>query len=68
MKIVIEAPDVDFWNRNADYDNFQRDLGMDDNFDLMDTLIYMMDYGEPNEQGVVEDKHNNITIKLLTQA
>lgn len=64
MKIVIEAPDVDLYNTNADYDNFQKALGMDDNFDLMDTIIYMMDYGEPNKEGVIEDKHNNITIKM----
>ena len=68
MKIIIEAPEVDFWNKNADYDNFQRDMGMDENFDLMDTIIYMMDYGEPNEDGVVENSHNSIKIKLLTQA
>lgn len=68
MKIIIDAPEVDFYNTNADYDNFQKELGMDDNFDLMDTIIYMMDYGEPDEKGIVENKHNNITIKLLTQA
>lgn len=68
MKIVIDAPEVDFYNTNADYDNFQKELGMDDNFDLADTIIWMMDYGEVNEQGVVENSHNNIKIQLLTQA
>jgi hypothetical protein len=66
MRIVIDAPEVDFYNPNADYDNFQRNLGMDDNFDLLDTIIYMMDYGEPDEKGVIKDTHNGITIKLLT--
>lgn len=64
MKIVIEAPEVDLYNTNADYDNFQKALGMDDNFDLMDTIIYMMDYDEPNKDGVIEDTHNGITIKM----
>jgi hypothetical protein len=68
MRIIIEAPEVDFYNTNADYDNFQKSLGMDDNFDLCDTLIYMMDYGEPNEKGVIENTHNGIKIKLLTKA
>lgn len=64
MKIVIEAPEVDLYNTNADYYDFQKALGMDDNFDLMDTIIYMMDYGEPNKEGVVENTHNGITIKM----
>lgn len=68
MRIIIDAPEVDFYNSNADYDNFQKNLGMDGNFDLLDTIIYMMDYGEPDEKGVIEDTHNGITIKLLTQA
>ena len=66
MRIIIDAPEVDFYNPNADYDNFQKELGMDGSFDLYDTIVYMMDYGEPNKKGVVEDRHNNINIKLLT--
>lgn len=68
MRIVIDAPEVDFYNPNADYDNFQKNLGIDDNFDLMDTIIYMMDYGEPNEKGVIEDTHNGIKISIDTHA
>lgn len=66
MKIILEPlnEDFDFYNTNADYTAFQDDLGMDDNFDLADSIIYAMDYGELNKSGIIEDKHNNIKITI----
>lgn len=50
MKLVIE------------WDGDQDKLGMDDNFDLVDTIIYMMDYGEGD---VVHDSHNGMSMTLV---
>ena len=65
MRIILDAPNVDFWNANADYYNFQDMLGMDDNFDLADSIIYAMDYGEVKDDKVV-DSHNGIKITIET--
>ena len=50
MKLIIE------WDGNQDK------LGMDDNFDLVDSIIYMMDYGEGD---VVHDSHNGMKMTLI---
>ena len=65
MKIILEPlnKDFDFYNANADYHKFQDDLGMDDNFDLVDSIIYAMDYGELKD-GKIIDQHNNIKITI----
>lgn len=68
MKIILEPnttnPNFDFYNRNADYTRFQDDLGMDDNFDLVDSIIYAMDYGELSKDGKIHDVHNGINITI----
>lgn len=65
MKIILEPlnENFDFYNTNADYARFQDDLGMDDNFDLADSIIYAMDYGEL-KHGKIVDRHNNIKITI----
>lgn len=50
MKLIIE------WDGNQDK------LGMDDNFDLVDSIIYMMDYDEGD---VVHDSHNGMKMTLI---
>ena len=50
MKLIIE------------WDGSQEPLGFDDNFDLVDTIIYMMDYGEGD---VVHDSHNGMDMTLV---
>ena len=66
MKIILEPlnKNFDFYNTNADYTAFQDDLGMDDNFDLGDSIIYAMDYGELGKDGKIVDRHNNIKITI----
>lgn len=63
MKIILEPlNDFDYDNRE-DYNKFQEELGMDDNFDLADSIIYAMDYGE-RKDNVIEDRHNDINIRI----
>ena len=50
-----------------EWDGDQDKLGMDDNFDLVDTLIYMMDYDIPEPDGVVHDSHNGIKLTLVRE-
>lgn len=50
MKLIIE------------WDGDQNKLGMDDNFDLVDSIIYMMDYDEGD---VVHDSHNGMKMTLI---
>lgn len=50
MKLIIE------------WDGDQDKLGMDDNFDLVDSIIYMMDYDEGD---VVHDSHNGMKMTLI---
>lgn len=50
MKLIIE------------WDGSQDKLGFDDNFDLVDTIIYMIDYGEGD---VVHDSHNGMSMTLV---
>ena len=50
-----------------EWDGDQDKLGMDDNFDLVDSIIYMMDYDIPDENGVVHDSHNGINITLIRE-
>ena len=65
MKIILEPldKDFDFYNDNYSYASFQGALGMDDNFDLADSIIYAMDYGELKD-GRIEDRHNNIKMTI----
>lgn len=65
MRIILEPldKDFDFYNDNDAYANFQNALGMDENFDLMDSIIYAMDYGELKDEKI-EDRHNNIKITI----
>jgi len=50
MKLILE------------WDGDQDKLGMDDNFDLVDSIIYMMDYDEGD---VAHDSHNGIKMTLI---
>jgi hypothetical protein len=52
MKLIIE------------WDGDQDKLGFDDNFDLVDSIIYMMDYGEGD---VVHDSHNGMKMTLIRE-
>ena len=41
---------------------FENNLGMDDNFDLIDSIIWLLDYGGEGEG--FETLHNKIKIKV----
>lgn len=41
---------------------FEDNLGMDDNFDLIDSIIWLLDYGSESEG--FEALHNKIKIKV----
>ena len=41
---------------------FEDNLGMDENFDLVDSIIWLLDYGGEGEG--YETRHNKITIKI----
>lgn len=47
-----------------EWDGDQDKLGFDDNFDLVDSLIFMMDYDVPSIDGKVHDSHNGIKLTL----
>lgn len=53
MKLIME------------WDGDQDRLGFDDNFDLVDSIIYMIDYGVAEPDGYVRDSHNGISLSLL---
>ena len=55
MKLILE------WDGDRDK------LGMDDNFDLVDSIIYMMDYDIAEPDGLVHDSHNGIKMTLLRE-
>lgn len=40
---------------------FENNLGMDENFDLVDSIIWLLDYGG---EGEYETLHNKIKIKV----
>lgn len=52
MKLTLE------WDGNKDL------LGFDDNFDLVDSIIYMMDYDVADTDGLIHDTHNGIKLTL----
>ena len=41
---------------------FEDNLGMDDNFDLVDSIIWLLDYGSESEG--FEALHNKIKVKV----
>lgn len=45
---------------------FEDNLGMDDNFDLVDSIIWLLDYGGESEG--YETLHNKIKIKVNKEA
>lgn len=47
-----------------EWDGDQDKLGFDDNFDLVDSIIYMMDYDVASTDGKVHDSHNGIKMTL----
>jgi hypothetical protein len=47
-----------------EWDGSQEPLGFDDNFDLVDSIIYMMDYDLPDPDGLIRDGHNGIKLTL----
>lgn len=47
-----------------EWDGSQEPLGFDDNFDLVDSIIYMMDYDLPDPDGLIRDSHNGIKLTL----
>lgn len=57
MKITL-----DFHRMNMD--EAQKALGLNDNFDLVDSLLYMMDYGQIDPDGKVRDSHNGIKLTM----
>lgn len=48
---------------NTDRIGFQRRLGMDDNFDLVDSIFWEMDYGD-TASGGEPSSHNGIAIRV----
>lgn len=52
MKLILE------------WDGDQDKLGFDDNFDLVDSIIYMMDYDVASVDGLIHDSHNGIKMTL----
>lgn len=64
MRVILEPLDKDFDLDDTEaYNRFQTSLGIDENFDLADSIIYAMDYGEAKD-GKIEDRHNNIKITI----
>lgn len=57
MKIIIDTGDLT-------YKEAQTKLGMDDNFDLLDSIIWLMDYGEEDTNGTMTTTHNGIKITI----
>lgn len=57
MKITLDFGDMT-------YEQAQTALGMDDNFDLTDSIIYTMDYDYPDKDGLIHDSHNGIKITV----
>lgn len=57
MKIIIDTGDLT-------YQEAQAKLGMDDNFDLVDSIIWLMDYGEEDTNGEMVTTHNGIKIRI----
>lgn len=47
-----------------EWDGSQEPLGFDDNFDLVDSIIYMMDYDVAEPDGLIHDSHNGIKMTL----
>lgn len=57
MKIIINTGDLS-------YQDVQAKLGMDENFDLVDSIIWLMDYGEEDTDGTMTTTHNGLRIKI----
>ena len=51
-----------------EWDGDQDKLGFDDNFDLVDSIIYMMDYDVAGVDGKIHDSHNGIKMTLEKDA
>ena len=47
-----------------EWDGDQDKLGFDDNFDLVDSIIYMLDYDVAEPDGLIHDSHNGIKMTL----
>lgn len=64
MRIILEPEFSVSLEQYAEVLRLENELGMDDNFDLLDSLIYALDYGTPDQEGKIIDKHNNIKITI----
>lgn len=64
MKIILEPLyKVDLGDRD-DIIAVENDLGIDENFELIDSIFYALDYGEKDEQGEITVNHNNVKITI----
>lgn len=62
MRIILEPEFNVSLDRLPEVNRLEEELGMDSSFDLYDSVIYAIDYGEKGEDGKITTNHNNIKI------